>query len=74
MCCADSSRRKYIVEEIEKYGKGNISAQTITYNDLSLATNNFDSECLLGEGGFGKVYKGHIESKNIVLLLIPTFL
>ncbi|XP_055801495.1 probable serine/threonine-protein kinase PBL23 [Solanum dulcamara] len=61
----DSSRRKYIVEEIEKYGKGNISAQTITYNDLSLATNNFDSECLLGEGGFGKVYKGHIESKNI---------
>ncbi|KAM3355828.1 putative serine/threonine-protein kinase PBL23 isoform X1 [Capsicum galapagoense] len=62
----DSSRRKYIVEEIEKYGKGNISAQTFTYNDLALATKNFDSdECLLGEGGFGKVYKGHIESKNI---------
>ncbi|XP_059274663.1 probable serine/threonine-protein kinase PBL23 [Lycium ferocissimum] len=61
----DSSRRRYIVEEIEKYGKGNISAQTLTYNDLALATKNFDSECLLGEGGFGKVYKGHIESKNI---------
>ncbi|XP_060211379.1 probable serine/threonine-protein kinase PBL23 [Lycium barbarum] len=61
----DSSRRRYIIEEIEKYGKGNISAQTLTYNDLALATKNFDSECLLGEGGFGKVYKGHIESKNI---------
>ncbi|OIT01851.1 PREDICTED: serine/threonine-protein kinase CDL1-like [Nicotiana attenuata] len=61
----DRSRRRYIVEEIEKYGKGNISAQTFTFNDLALATKNFDSECLLGEGGFGKVYKGHIDSKNI---------
>ncbi|MCD9646330.1 putative serine/threonine-protein kinase pbl23 [Datura stramonium] len=61
----DSSRRRYIVEEIEKYGKGNISAQTFTNNELALATNDFDSECLLGEGGFGKVYKGHLESKTI---------
>ncbi|XP_009599361.1 probable serine/threonine-protein kinase PBL23 [Nicotiana tomentosiformis] len=61
----DSSRRRYIAEEIEKYGKGNISSQTFTFHDLALATKNFDSECLLGEGGFGKVYKGHIDSKNI---------
>lgn len=61
----DSSRRKYIAEEIEKYGKRSISTQTITYNELCLATNNFDSECALGEGGFGKVYKGHMKSKNI---------
>ncbi|MCO5592143.1 hypothetical protein L7F22_046139 [Adiantum nelumboides] len=28
------------------------------YRDLSLATNNFGEDCLLGEGGFGSVYKG----------------
>ncbi|MCO5605834.1 hypothetical protein L7F22_060018 [Adiantum nelumboides] len=29
------------------------------YRDLSLATNNFGEDCLLGEGGFGSVYKGY---------------
>ncbi|XP_059664763.1 probable serine/threonine-protein kinase PBL23 isoform X2 [Cornus florida] len=61
---SDSSRRRYITEEISKVGKGNITAQIFTFEDLSIATNNFDPECLLGEGGFGRVYKGHIKSKN----------
>lgn len=66
---SDSSRRRYIASEIEKFGKGNISAQAFTFRELCLATENFDSECLLGSGGFGKVYKGHIKSKNMVLSL-----
>ncbi|KAL2476264.1 Protein kinase superfamily protein [Abeliophyllum distichum] len=61
---SDSSRRRYITEEIEKLGKGNISAQTFTFHELSVATQNFNPETLIGEGGFGRVYKGHIESKN----------
>lgn len=64
---SDSSRRRYIATEIEKFGKGNISAQAFTFRELCVATQNFDCECFLGSGGFGKVYKGHIKSKNMVL-------
>ncbi|KAL2518548.1 Protein kinase superfamily protein [Abeliophyllum distichum] len=61
----DSSRRRYIAEEIEKYGKGNFSSQIFTFQELSVATQNFNPESLIGEGGFGRVYKGHIETKDI---------
>lgn len=67
MNSADSSRRRYIVEEIEKIGKGNISAQIFTFHELCIATQNFNTDSLIGEGGFGRVYKGHIKRENIVL-------
>lgn len=43
-----------------------IAAQTFTFRDLAAATKNFRPECLLGEGGFGRVYKGRLESGQVV--------
>lgn len=43
-----------------------IAAQTFSFRELATATRNFRAECLLGEGGFGRVYKGRLESINQV--------
>ncbi|KAF8402081.1 hypothetical protein HHK36_013033 [Tetracentron sinense] len=45
----------------------NIAAQTFTFRDLASATKNFRQECLLGEGGFGRVYKGRLENNDQVV-------
>lgn len=44
----------------------NISAQTFTFRELAAATRNFRPECFIGEGGFGPVYRGRIESTGQV--------
>ncbi|XP_019164012.1 PREDICTED: protein kinase 2B, chloroplastic-like [Ipomoea nil] len=36
-----------------------------TFNDLKTATRNFRSDSLLGEGGFGFVFKGWIDEKTL---------
>ena len=64
----DGSRRRYIVGEISKYGKGSVTTEFFPFKELSAATQNFRPDCMVGEGGFGRVYKGHLESKNMVLL------
>ncbi|EEF39418.1 receptor serine-threonine protein kinase, putative [Ricinus communis] len=64
---SDSSRRRYIADEIKKIGKGNISADIFTFRELSSATKNFNPDNLIGEGGFGRVYKGQMEKTNQVV-------
>ncbi|XP_019431780.1 PREDICTED: probable serine/threonine-protein kinase PBL7 isoform X1 [Lupinus angustifolius] len=44
-----------------------IAAQTFTFRELAAATKNFRPECLLGEGGFGRVYKGRLENTGQVV-------
>ncbi|KAE9591399.1 hypothetical protein Lal_00039061 [Lupinus albus] len=44
-----------------------IAAQTFTFRELAAATKNFRPECLLGEGGFGHVYKGRLENTGQVV-------
>ncbi|KAK9733904.1 hypothetical protein RND81_04G100000 [Saponaria officinalis] len=43
-----------------------ISAQTFTFRELASATKNFRAECLIGEGGFGRVYKGQLSTSQTV--------
>ncbi|EAY86023.1 hypothetical protein OsI_07384 [Oryza sativa Indica Group] len=53
-----------------KDANGNvISAQTFTFRELATATRNFRPECFLGEGGFGRVYKGRLESTGQVVAI-----
>ncbi|KAL5202286.1 hypothetical protein ABZP36_013238 [Zizania latifolia] len=57
-------------EKSAEHPKGNpVTARTgkaFTFRELATATKNFRSDCLLGEGGFGMVYKGKLDNGQLV--------
>ncbi|GMI84542.1 LOST IN POLLEN TUBE GUIDANCE 2, PBS1-Like 5 [Hibiscus trionum] len=54
---------------MEAYGAehAEIAAQKFSFRELAAATKNFRQECLLGEGGFGRVYKGTLQANGQVV-------
>ncbi|CAI9769763.1 unnamed protein product [Fraxinus pennsylvanica] len=52
----------------EAYPSGKIlphpNLRIFSYSELKTATRNFRSDTVLGEGGFGKVYKGWLDDKS----------
>ncbi|KAJ6844464.1 putative serine/threonine-protein kinase PBL7 isoform X1 [Iris pallida] len=47
-----------------------IAPQTFTFRELAAAVENFRQECLIGEGGFGRVYKERLESTEQVIVAV----
>lgn len=47
-------------------GEVNVPADIFTFRELAAATQNFNQEMLIGEGGFGRVYKGQLKHNNEV--------
>ncbi|GAU20519.1 hypothetical protein TSUD_130770 [Trifolium subterraneum] len=60
----DSGKRRFIEDEIAKLGKGNVTSKIFLYRDLCAVTQNFHPTNMIGEGGFGRVYKGTIKKTN----------
>ncbi|KAK6926863.1 Protein kinase domain [Dillenia turbinata] len=46
-----------------------ISAQPFKFHELEAATQNFRLDCCLGQGGFGRVYKGQLEKTGQVVAI-----
>ncbi|KAF7850927.1 hypothetical protein BT93_L4842 [Corymbia citriodora subsp. variegata] len=66
----ESGRRKGSRNCKNKEGsspKGN-PARSFTFRELATATRNFKEVNLIGEGGFGKVYKGRLETGEVVAI------
>ncbi|CAH2064051.1 unnamed protein product [Thlaspi arvense] len=77
VCCADKSSGLYDLHlssynssssaahkrEGEILSKANV--KSFSFNELKLATRNFRSDSVVGEGGFGCVYKGWIDETTL---------
>ncbi|KAL1834895.1 hypothetical protein ACET3Z_004546 [Daucus carota] len=50
-------------------GNKNITSQSFSFRELATATRNFRQECLIGEGGFGRVYRGKISKIGEVVAI-----
>ncbi|KAJ4877031.1 Protein kinase superfamily protein [Raphanus sativus] len=60
-------RTRQVVANNAASQSNNIEAQGFSFRELATATNNFRLENLIGEGGFGRVYKGKLDKTGQVV-------
>lgn len=53
-------------------GPKNCAACSFTFRELAVATRGFKEVNLIGEGGFGRVYKGRLETGQVSSRDFPT--
>ncbi|KAL6542911.1 putative serine/threonine-protein kinase pbl23 [Orobanche hederae] len=61
-----AGRQRILAGDILRHGV-RPPAEVLTFREVASATENFNPELLVGEGGFGRVYKGHIKKTNQVV-------
>ncbi|CAI9087809.1 OLC1v1021984C1 [Oldenlandia corymbosa var. corymbosa] len=61
------SKQRMVAEDIIRYGNPKVAAEVFTFRELAHATENFNSELLIGEGGFGRVYMGRLKKTNQIV-------
>lgn len=61
------AKRNRTEVKTKNHPNNNVAAKNFTFKELAIATKNFKEECLLGEGGFGRVYKGELETTGEVI-------
>ncbi|KAK4439320.1 putative serine/threonine-protein kinase PBL23 [Sesamum alatum] len=61
------NKPRMVAEDVIRHGNMGSSAEVYTFRELASATENFSLKLLLGEGGFGRVYKGYLKTTNQVV-------
>uniref|UniRef100_A0ACD5WHR2 Uncharacterized protein n=1 Tax=Avena sativa TaxID=4498 RepID=A0ACD5WHR2_AVESA len=64
---SDVTKHVYAAEEILRITSKNIPSRVLTFKELSDATDRFSCTNLVGEGGFGMVYKGYLKDTKEVI-------
>ncbi|XP_073123665.1 probable serine/threonine-protein kinase PBL23 [Henckelia pumila] len=63
-----NGKQRMIADDILRHGNVmRVPATVFTFRELAIATENFSPELLVGEGGFGRVYKGHLKNKDQIV-------